>query len=205
MSVNRTRIRAMRRMFATPLGLQELVERLVGESTLLGGADFHYEFRSSCRTDRMSKLAQSTSGGKPMKHAVSYLVNMLGLWCTAGNLPAQSWEAARIQGITLEYWVAGSGDAVVFIHGGLFADGLDPLARAVATKARHRVLNWHRVGYACSSQAADKTDIGSQAAQLVQLMRLQGMPRAHVVGHSSGGLIALQLALDHPELIRSLV
>ena len=31
-----------------------------------------------------------------------------------------------------------------------------------------------------------------------------GVPRAHVVGHSSGGCIALQLALDAPDLVHSL-
>jgi pimeloyl-ACP methyl ester carboxylesterase len=32
-----------------------------------------------------------------------------------------------------------------------------------------------------------------------------GVERAHVVGHSSGGAIALQLALDAPEMVHSLV
>jgi pimeloyl-ACP methyl ester carboxylesterase len=36
------------------------------------------------------------------------------------------------------------------------------------------------------------------------LLRELAIERAHIVGHSSGGLIALQLALDHPELVRSL-
>ena len=115
------------------------------------------------------------------------------------------WERALLPEVTLEYRVTGTGDAVVFIHGGLFADGLEPLARSRILQARHRVLEWHRVGYGRSGPAAGHAAIAAQAAQLVQLMQRAGMARAHVVGHSSGGLIALQLALDHPERVASLV
>jgi pimeloyl-ACP methyl ester carboxylesterase len=107
--------------------------------------------------------------------------------------------------VSLEYQLVGQGDAVVFIHGGLIADGLSPLANEPDIAAKHRVLTWHRVGYAGSGPAAGRADIPSQAAQLAQLMRRLTLRKAHVVGHSSGGLIALQLALDHPELTRSLV
>ncbi len=115
------------------------------------------------------------------------------------------WERVQLPEVTLEYRVTGTGDAVVFIHGGLFADGLEPLARSRVLQARHRVLEWHRVGYGRSGPAAGHADIASQSAQLVQLMQRIGMSRAHVVGHSSGGLVALQLALDHPERVASLV
>jgi pimeloyl-ACP methyl ester carboxylesterase len=72
-------------------------------------------------------------------------------------------------------------------------------------RAGHRVLEWHRVGYARSGPAAGHAAIAAQAAQLEQLMQRVGMTRAHVVGHSSGGLIALQLALHHPQRVASLV
>jgi pimeloyl-ACP methyl ester carboxylesterase len=123
-------------------------------------------------------------------------------------LPAQSWERAHLQeGLTLEYRLTGAaaGAPVVLIHGGVFADGLEPLAGALARKQEFQVLSWHRVGYGNSSPAASRADIASQSTQLAQLMRHLNMRRAHVVGHSSGALIALQLALDQPALIRSLV
>ncbi len=47
--------------------------------------------------------------------------------------------------------------------------------------------------------------IAQQAAHLRGLMRRLGIERAHLVGHSSGGNIVLQLALDAPEMVQSLV
>jgi pimeloyl-ACP methyl ester carboxylesterase len=117
----------------------------------------------------------------------------------------QPWQRAVIGDVTLEYRLRGLGDDVVFVHGGLIADGLAPLAAAPPIAARHRVLTWHRVGYAGSSLAAGHADITAQAAQLAGLMRHLGIGRAHIVGHSSGGSIALQLALQNPALVRSLV
>jgi pimeloyl-ACP methyl ester carboxylesterase/membrane-associated phospholipid phosphatase len=122
------------------------------------------------------------------------------------SLPAlprsRPWSRAQLPETTLEYRLSGAGDPVVLIHGGLFADGMEPLVRTLA--GRHRVLEWHRVGYAHSDSAAGHADIAAQAGQLAQLMRRLELSRAHVVGHSSGGSIALQFALDHPERVVSL-
>jgi pimeloyl-ACP methyl ester carboxylesterase len=47
--------------------------------------------------------------------------------------------------------------------------------------------------------------IAQQAAHLGSLMRHLGIGQAHVVGHSSGANIALQLAVDAPSTVHSLV
>jgi pimeloyl-ACP methyl ester carboxylesterase len=44
-----------------------------------------------------------------------------------------------------------------------------------------------------------------EAVTFRALMNHLGIQRAHVVGHSAGGCIAMQLALDVPDMARSLV
>ena len=108
---------------------------------------------------------------------------------------------ARIDGIELEYELSGSGDPVVLIHAGVCADFFRPLDLTAA----HTVLRYHRCGYARSDGRDGAVSLADHAADCHGLMRALGIESAHVVGHSSSACIALQLALDAPEAVRSLV
>jgi pimeloyl-ACP methyl ester carboxylesterase len=114
-------------------------------------------------------------------------------------------ERATVDGITLEYEVAGSGEPVLLIDGVLIANAFRPLLAEPGLAGRYRFITYHRRGYAGSSRAAGPVSIARQAADCRELLRFLGVGRAHVVGHSYGGAIALQLALDAPEVVRSLV
>jgi pimeloyl-ACP methyl ester carboxylesterase len=113
-------------------------------------------------------------------------------------------ERANINGITLEYEVQGSGDPVVFIHGALIADTFSPLTAEPVLRGRFRLIRYSRRGHAGSSRAESPLPVSSWAADCLALMRRLNAEPAHLVGHSGGGVIALQLALDAPEAVRSL-
>jgi pimeloyl-ACP methyl ester carboxylesterase len=93
---------------------------------------------------------------------------------------------------------------VVFIHGAFIADTFRPLLAEPSLAGRYRLIHYHRRGYAGSSLAAGPLNIARQAADCRALLRYLGVERAHVVGHSYGGAIALQLALDTPGVVHSL-
>lgn len=112
---------------------------------------------------------------------------------------------ANVDGLELEYEIRGSGEPVVLVHAGIFADWFKPLVDEPVLTGRYRVVSYHRVGYAGSSRVAGPVSIAQQAAHVRALMRHLGIEKAHVVGHSSGGNIALQLALDAPQTVQSLV
>jgi pimeloyl-ACP methyl ester carboxylesterase len=114
-------------------------------------------------------------------------------------------ERALVDGVTLEYEEAGAGDPVVGIHGALVADVFRPLLEEQALVARHRLIAYRRRGYGGSSKPDRPLSIHEQAADCLRLLRHLGLERVHLVGHSLGGCIALQVALDAPEAVRSLV
>jgi pimeloyl-ACP methyl ester carboxylesterase len=115
------------------------------------------------------------------------------------------WERAEVRGIELEYQVRGEGEPVVLIHGGLLADENTPLLDQSALTDHYRVINYHRRGFAGSSHPEGKAKIDDQVADCKALLEQLGVGKTHVVGHSLGGTIAIQLALDNPELVHTLV
>jgi pimeloyl-ACP methyl ester carboxylesterase len=113
-------------------------------------------------------------------------------------------DRGTIDGVELEYEIRGTGEPVALVHAGVFADWFKPLLEEPSLTGRYRVLNYHRAGYAGSGRVAGPVSIAQQAAHLRSLLRHLGIERAHIVGHSSGGNIALQLALDAPDVVGSL-
>ena len=116
-------------------------------------------------------------------------------------------QRARVDGAELEFEVtgAGAGEPVLLIHGAFIAEAYAPLCAEPAMHSRYRLLRYHRRGYAGSSPVRAPFSLGQQAADGRALLRHLGIERAHVAGHSSGGIIALRLALDAPELVHSLI
>jgi len=113
-------------------------------------------------------------------------------------------ERASIDGAELEYEVSGTGEPVVFIHGAFIADMFRPLLAELSLEGRYRLILYHRRGYAGSSRPSGPLSIAQQAADCRALLHHLGMERAHVVGHSYGGDVALQLALETPGVVHSL-
>jgi pimeloyl-ACP methyl ester carboxylesterase len=116
----------------------------------------------------------------------------------------QPMHLAALDGIELEYKIQGSGEPVVLIHPGHFADWFMPLLAEPALADRYRLLTYHRVGCAGSSPIHGAVSLAQQASHCRSLLRHIGIDRAHVVGHSSSANIALQFALDAPDVVHSL-
>jgi len=110
-----------------------------------------------------------------------------------------------LKAVGLEYEANGDGEAVLLIHGGHVTDGFLPLMSEASLANGYRLIRYRRRGYAGSDPVSGGFSVEEQAQDALALMTHLGMERAHVVGHSYGGAIALQLAIDAPRLVRSLV
>jgi len=112
---------------------------------------------------------------------------------------------ASLDGADLEYEVSGTGEPVVFIHGAFIADTFRPLLAEPSIARHYQLILYHRRDYADSSRASGPVSVVRHATDCRALLRHLGVQRAHVVGHSYGGDVALQLALDAPSVVHSLV
>jgi pimeloyl-ACP methyl ester carboxylesterase len=113
-------------------------------------------------------------------------------------------ERARVNGIELEYEIIGSGEPVLLIHGSHVAGSFKPLLAQPALTDEYTLIRYHRRGHLDSSPATGPVSIEQQAADARALLEYLHAQPAHVVGHSYGGAIAMQLALDAPESVHSL-
>jgi pimeloyl-ACP methyl ester carboxylesterase len=99
----------------------------------------------------------------------------------------------------LEYWQRGSGPTVLLVHSGLLGDGFAPVYHHPALDGFH-VVRTHRAGYGASTSCRSPVSIADHARHCTELLDQLGVLAAHWVGHSSSGAIALQAALDRPDL-----
>lgn len=114
-------------------------------------------------------------------------------------------ERVTVDGVELEYELRGSGEPVVLIHWGVSATWAEPLLEEPALADHYRLLSYHRAGFGGSSSIEGPVTMADHAEHCRLLMGRLGIERAHIVGHSSSVAVALQLALDNPDSVHTLV
>jgi pimeloyl-ACP methyl ester carboxylesterase len=115
---------------------------------------------------------------------------------------------ATINGYRMHYEVYGKGQPLVMIHGGL--GGGEGCAQMVQHHAdtlsgRFRLIFYDRRGAGLSETPADGFSIENYTQDLLGLLTHLEIDRAHILGSSAGGPIALRFALDHPEMTDTLM
>jgi len=114
-------------------------------------------------------------------------------------------EHLQIDDARIEYEVHGSGEPVLLIPLSVVIDGLGrPLINQPELVSRYRLIHYHRRGWAGSTRGQAPLTIARMALDAATLLRHLNVEHAHVVGHSIGAIVALQLALDEPNLVHSL-
>jgi pimeloyl-ACP methyl ester carboxylesterase len=112
---------------------------------------------------------------------------------------------ADVNGTRLFQRTAGAGPDVVLVHG-LGASHAFWYPKVATDLARdHRVTVYDLRGHGRSAMPPSGYHVPIMADDLGDLLDALGIPAAHVVGHSWGGLVALELALRRPERVASVV
>ncbi len=107
-----------------------------------------------------------------------------------------------VQGGPLHYEVAGEGPAVVLVHAGLWDLRIWDEQVATFTTAGHTVVRYDLRGF---GRSAPPTVPFSFRQELAELLAHLAISQASVVGASMGGGIALDFALERPDMVDALV
>ncbi|CAN5549910.1 hypothetical protein BH11MYX1_BH11MYX1_11420 [soil metagenome] len=121
----------------------------------------------------------------------------------AGPLPGAPADATfvDVDGIHVRYREAGSGPAVVMIHGyGASLESWAGVAPAVA--AHHRVIAIDLKGFGWTSRPEGDYSPAAQAALVWHVLDKLGVDDVAIVGHSWGASVSLAIAVQHPERVR---
>jgi pimeloyl-ACP methyl ester carboxylesterase len=110
----------------------------------------------------------------------------------------------KLDSVSLHYEITGQGEPLLFIHG-LGSSGRDWEMQVPFFARDYRVITADMRGHGQSDKPRGPYSIALFAEDTARLMQALAIAPAHVVGISMGGMIAFQLALDHPEMVGSLV
>jgi 3-oxoadipate enol-lactonase len=112
---------------------------------------------------------------------------------------------AEINGTRIYYEDEGSGHPLVLIHGWPLSERMwDDQARVL--KEYYRVIRYDRRGFGQSPGTPwNESSSEHDPADLEALLHYLKVPSAYLVGHSAGGSVVTQFALDHPEQVDALI
>ena len=115
-------------------------------------------------------------------------------------------QALRVRGVELHYVERGSGEPLVLLHGGQ-ADYRAWAPQMAALSPYFRVISYSRRYHYPNHNPLTATNHSAyvEAEDLAALIKTLGLGRVHLVGTSIGAATALVFALQHPEIVRSLV
>ena len=140
-----------------------------------------------------------------------YLIAACGLQPVAATIPRADQPVSHFfdaNGVKLHFKIAGDGEPVLLIHG-LHSSAeinwqLPGVIRDLA--ADHQVIAVDLPGHGRSEKPEEEEAYGLQVlADVLLLLDHLKIKRAHLVGYSLGGMVALKFASQHPDRVHSLL
>lgn len=113
-------------------------------------------------------------------------------------------EKIRVDGQQIAYRVAGSGDPLVLLHGGL-VDSRTWRREIDTLSDQFQVVAWDAPGCGGSSDPPADASLDHYADSAAGLIDALGLGEAHILGHSFGGGLALAIHGRHQRLVRSMI
>ncbi len=154
--------------------------------------------------------------GKKVRPLFAAVAAALFVWTAA--LAAERWQTlpvpppmppaaesgyAPVNGIKMYYAVYGKGDPILLIHGGL-ANSDYWANQVIALSKSHKVIVADSRGHGRSTRAAEPIGYDLMASDYLALLDYLKIPKTALVGWSDGGIIGIDIAMQHPERLTKL-
>lgn len=124
---------------------------------------------------------------------------------SATTTSATTGRYARVNGLELYYEEHGSGRPLVLLHGGLHTIDLSFGALIPLLAPSYRLIAVELQGQGRTADVDREPTYANLADDVAALLEHLGIDRADVLGFSLGGLVAIELALRHPDRVDRLV
>jgi pimeloyl-ACP methyl ester carboxylesterase len=110
-----------------------------------------------------------------------------------------------VNGVHMYVETYGDGTPLVLLHGGLLTIDLNFASLIPTLAQRHRVIGVELQGHGRTADIDRPITPAALAGDVVGMLDQLGIDRAHVLGHSMGAAVALELAVNHGDRVRSVV
>ncbi|MEI9900718.1 MAG: alpha/beta hydrolase [Hyphomicrobium sp.] len=107
-------------------------------------------------------------------------------------------------GLDIHYLEAGSGPALVLLHGGLATAGMMFASRVEELAPHYHVHAPDARGHGETPNPAGTLTYAQMADDVAAFIAALGLRTPHIVGYSDGGQVALEFGLRHPGIAASL-
>jgi pimeloyl-ACP methyl ester carboxylesterase len=115
------------------------------------------------------------------------------------------WHWAEIHGHRIYYTVRGNGPTLVLLHGGGDSGEHSFVHQLDVFSERHHLVAPDQVGQGRTPDVPGPLTYTAMMEDTAALLKVLKLEHVDLVGFSDGGILALMLAVRHPELVRRLV
>ncbi len=147
-------------------------------------------------------IALLTAGYYLINHNLEGYLDYM-VWQATSN-DAGEGRYATVNGAEIYYEIHGEGKPLLLLHGGLASSG--SFYRQIPALAEHyQVVAVDSRGHGRSSDNGDSLSYVQMSQDMTALLNQLKFNEVVVVGWSDGGIIGLDLAMKHPQLVNKLV
>ena len=128
------------------------------------------------------------------------------LFATTAGAASPATKEVGVNGITMTYVEEGSGEPIIFVHGAVSdLRAWEPIREAISAQHRFIAPTQRYFGTRDWADQGEKFGEATHADDIAAFIKALDLEQVHLVGWSLGANIATVVALENPELVRSVV